>query len=455
MKKLMILALATVAFCNFSNVGAMVVKVQDAIKSGKYKKSFDDLAVAQDDKARQALINKRGLPFTLADYKAWKEAQKVALSPAPTSVPKHVVAPVPPVPMAGPLQVMPTGPTIDELYTKAEQAKTEQEIHLLKADAAAKGASPDQLRKFEDLVLELKKKQVPVAEKRTKALPVPPSKQGGKEVTEAPIEELEELKVEEITPAPQPKKITKALPEKPGGLPKAGEKKQLPQKQELADEFASLEQRAQAVLLLAADAIKTKDASKIAAVSKELKAVRTDLSKFYDQFQNRLQEIADVQERAQLGAHMNALIDEIGKAQLSLLPKTSAKRAQPTAQAKPVAQELNDQFILLEQEARKVLMQAKNAEETKAPSDISSVREQLKSVYEKVKQLYDTFKTRENEIADAQQRLQLRKQILELREQLLEAQTALLRAVPEKIPTKLKVTKPSLGMGAGITSLKD
>lgn len=80
MKKLMIPALVIIALVNSAQLCAMAVKVQNAIKGGKYTKSFDDLAAAPDDKVRQALITKRGLPFTLADYKAWVKAQEAEVS---------------------------------------------------------------------------------------------------------------------------------------------------------------------------------------------------------------------------------------------------------------------------------------------------------------------------------------------------------------------------------------
>lgn len=135
MKKF-ILALAVIALLDVAQACAMISRVQKAIESDKYTNTFADLEKAIDDKARQALITKRSLPFTLADYKAWKETQEAKK----------------------PLQIV-SGPTVDELLAEARNATDEQEIHKLKALAASKNASPVQLREFEDLAIELAKKK--------------------------------------------------------------------------------------------------------------------------------------------------------------------------------------------------------------------------------------------------------------------------------------------------------
>lgn len=100
MKKIIVSLLCITALANSAQLVAMASKVESAISSGKYTKSFDDLAAAADDKARTALIAKRGLPFTLADYKAWQTktggaAPAPAPTPTPTPVPGGKVPPAP------------------------------------------------------------------------------------------------------------------------------------------------------------------------------------------------------------------------------------------------------------------------------------------------------------------------------------------------------------------------
>lgn len=125
-KKLMSFVIALLLIGS-ANLFSMASKVEAAQKSSKYTKSFDDLAAAADDKVRQALIAKRGLPFSLADYKAWKSGQQgeAEISGEQRFVREEVASKPVPVPKPGPKPA----PTPKKVVTEAQKAQLISEIN--------------------------------------------------------------------------------------------------------------------------------------------------------------------------------------------------------------------------------------------------------------------------------------------------------------------------------------
>lgn len=116
MKKAIIAVMSVVLLIGTANMSAMTSKVENAIASEKYTNTFAQLAAAKNDKEIQSLITRRGVPFTLADYKAWKAERGASIeetaggeegTPGETITGEEEVPPVPPTEEPGPEEAAP------------------------------------------------------------------------------------------------------------------------------------------------------------------------------------------------------------------------------------------------------------------------------------------------------------------------------------------------------------